>query len=155
MTTYYCENCGKRSDKWIGKCPSCDQWNTFIEKDKTNITSINELENLLNKRNEEIRIEEEKNKLAEQQRIRHNNKVTTTAVITMVLAIPIGWIIAWIFCVLRQLTSPGCWTLPIGSDAYHEHIRNLNSERTPVFAIVTIVIIIYAIYNLKTDYKEK
>ena len=28
---YVCENCGQESAKWIGKCPSCNQWNTFRE----------------------------------------------------------------------------------------------------------------------------
>ena len=29
--SYVCENCGQESAKWIGKCPSCGQWNTFKE----------------------------------------------------------------------------------------------------------------------------
>lgn len=28
---YVCENCGQESTKWMGKCPSCGQWNTFKE----------------------------------------------------------------------------------------------------------------------------
>lgn len=28
---YVCSNCGQESAKWIGKCPSCSQWNTFKE----------------------------------------------------------------------------------------------------------------------------
>lgn len=28
---YVCENCGQESPKWVGKCPSCGQWNTFKE----------------------------------------------------------------------------------------------------------------------------
>ena len=28
---YVCENCGQDSPKWVGKCPSCGQWNTFKE----------------------------------------------------------------------------------------------------------------------------
>ena len=30
-TVYVCSNCGQESAKWIGKCPSCGQWNTFKE----------------------------------------------------------------------------------------------------------------------------
>ena len=30
-TMYVCSNCGQESPKWIGKCPSCGQWNTFKE----------------------------------------------------------------------------------------------------------------------------
>ncbi|MBR1687588.1 MAG: DNA repair protein RadA [Prevotella sp.] len=28
---YVCSNCGQESAKWIGKCPTCGQWNTFKE----------------------------------------------------------------------------------------------------------------------------
>ena len=28
---YVCDNCGQESAKWLGKCPSCGQWNTFKE----------------------------------------------------------------------------------------------------------------------------
>ena len=30
-TVYICEECSYRSPKWMGKCPSCGAWNTFIE----------------------------------------------------------------------------------------------------------------------------
>jgi len=30
-TTFVCENCGAESPKWIGKCPACDEWNTYKE----------------------------------------------------------------------------------------------------------------------------
>jgi DNA repair protein RadA/Sms len=31
-TAFFCSNCGHESAKWIGKCPSCEQWNTFLEE---------------------------------------------------------------------------------------------------------------------------
>ncbi|MFL5752283.1 MAG: DNA repair protein RadA [Bacteroidia bacterium] len=31
-TSYFCQNCGTQSAKWIGRCPSCDQWNTYVEE---------------------------------------------------------------------------------------------------------------------------
>lgn len=31
-TAYFCSNCGHESPKWLGKCPACLQWNTFIEE---------------------------------------------------------------------------------------------------------------------------
>ncbi|SHE70953.1 DNA repair protein RadA [Flavisolibacter ginsengisoli] len=31
-TAYFCQNCGYESAKWLGKCPSCNQWNTFVEE---------------------------------------------------------------------------------------------------------------------------
>ena len=29
---FFCQNCGQESAKWVGKCPSCEQWNTFVEE---------------------------------------------------------------------------------------------------------------------------
>ncbi len=29
---YFCKNCGYESAKWLGNCPSCKEWNTFIEE---------------------------------------------------------------------------------------------------------------------------
>jgi len=31
-TMYFCSNCGNASGKWIGKCPACGEWNTFVEE---------------------------------------------------------------------------------------------------------------------------
>jgi len=31
-TMYYCSNCGHASGKWIGKCPTCGEWNSFVEE---------------------------------------------------------------------------------------------------------------------------
>jgi DNA repair protein RadA/Sms len=31
-TAFFCSNCGYESAKWAGKCPSCEQWNTFVEE---------------------------------------------------------------------------------------------------------------------------
>jgi len=31
-TTFFCQSCGYESPKWLGKCPSCTNWNTFVEE---------------------------------------------------------------------------------------------------------------------------
>jgi DNA repair protein RadA/Sms len=31
-TGFFCQNCGYESAKWLGKCPGCQQWNTFVEE---------------------------------------------------------------------------------------------------------------------------
>jgi DNA repair protein RadA/Sms len=31
-TAYFCQNCGYEAPKWLGKCPSCSEWNTFVEE---------------------------------------------------------------------------------------------------------------------------
>lgn len=32
-TIYKCSNCGRQETKWIGKCPSCQEWDTMKEKE--------------------------------------------------------------------------------------------------------------------------
>ena len=29
---YICNNCGAESPRWVGKCPQCNEWNTYIEE---------------------------------------------------------------------------------------------------------------------------
>ncbi|MDQ3290892.1 MAG: AAA family ATPase, partial [Bacteroidota bacterium] len=31
-TSYFCQNCGAQSAKWIGRCPACGEWNTYVEE---------------------------------------------------------------------------------------------------------------------------
>ena len=31
-TAYFCKECGYESAKWMGQCPGCRQWNTFVEE---------------------------------------------------------------------------------------------------------------------------
>ena len=31
-TVYVCSHCGADSPKWIGKCPNCGEWNTYVEE---------------------------------------------------------------------------------------------------------------------------
>ena len=31
-TSFFCQNCGAQSPKWIGKCNSCNEWNTYVEE---------------------------------------------------------------------------------------------------------------------------
>ena len=42
-TAFFCQNCGYESAKWSGKCPSCNEWNTFVEEviQKENTKTIN------------------------------------------------------------------------------------------------------------------
>ncbi|MBA2406082.1 MAG: hypothetical protein H0V66_15000, partial [Bdellovibrionales bacterium] len=32
-TTFTCQECGYQSAKWLGKCPECNQWNSFSEEE--------------------------------------------------------------------------------------------------------------------------
>lgn len=40
-SSFYCSNCGAESPKWIGKCPSCEEWNTYHEEiiEKATVTT--------------------------------------------------------------------------------------------------------------------
>lgn len=43
-TAHFCQNCGHESAKWLGRCPSCNEWNTFVEevisKGKNEVTAF-------------------------------------------------------------------------------------------------------------------
>ncbi len=41
-TAFFCQNCGAQSAKWVGKCPSCGEWNTYVEE-VLETTSVNKL----------------------------------------------------------------------------------------------------------------
>ena len=32
QSVFFCKSCGARSPKWLGKCPQCNEWNSFIEE---------------------------------------------------------------------------------------------------------------------------
>ncbi len=34
-TVYFCQNCGHEESKWLGQCPMCKEWNTFVEEKVT------------------------------------------------------------------------------------------------------------------------
>lgn len=38
-SAYFCQSCGYESPKWLGQCPSCKQWNTFVEEVVTTSSS--------------------------------------------------------------------------------------------------------------------
>jgi DNA repair protein RadA/Sms len=41
-TSYYCQSCGAQASKWIGKCPSCGTWNSYVEEIITTEAQPNE-----------------------------------------------------------------------------------------------------------------
>lgn len=46
-TVYFCQSCGYESSKWMGQCPGCKEWNTFVEEiiDKK---SVGKTKNIVN-----------------------------------------------------------------------------------------------------------
>ncbi|HNF30886.1 MAG TPA: DNA repair protein RadA, partial [Bacteroidia bacterium] len=31
-SVFVCQNCGAQSPKWMGKCSSCGEWNSYVEE---------------------------------------------------------------------------------------------------------------------------
>ena len=64
-TVFFCQSCGHQSPKWLGKCPSCNEWNTFAEEVIQKETSRNTLadfslsRNSIPKQIKDIQIENE------------------------------------------------------------------------------------------------
>tara|TARA_B110000444_G_scaffold260934_1_gene310020 strand:- start:794 stop:2152 length:1359 start_codon:yes stop_codon:yes gene_type:complete len=40
QSAFFCRSCGTQSSKWLGKCPQCNEWNTFVEELLTKETEI-------------------------------------------------------------------------------------------------------------------
>jgi len=38
-TVFVCQQCGKESLKWLGRCPNCQEWNSFVERKAVPVTS--------------------------------------------------------------------------------------------------------------------
>jgi len=49
-SVFICQNCGAESSKWIGRCPSCKEWNTYHEEIIAPASSRNPLLKLIRKR---------------------------------------------------------------------------------------------------------
>lgn len=45
-SVFFCQSCGAESPKWVGKCPSCGAWNTYVEElvSKSTTTKTNSLQ---------------------------------------------------------------------------------------------------------------
>ncbi|MFI5153143.1 MAG: DNA repair protein RadA [Chitinophagales bacterium] len=43
-SAFFCSNCGFESTKWVGKCPQCEQWNTFVEEIITKDNRMGEMD---------------------------------------------------------------------------------------------------------------
>jgi len=50
--TYVCQSCGNISAKWLGRCPECNEWNSFVEEivEKSSSSGGNRSDNLRNYR---------------------------------------------------------------------------------------------------------
>ena len=46
-SVFVCSSCGYESPKWLGKCPACNEWNTFYEEKLAKTSSGNKIKNLM------------------------------------------------------------------------------------------------------------
>ncbi|HZY39547.1 MAG TPA: DNA repair protein RadA, partial [Mucilaginibacter sp.] len=57
---YFCQSCGYESAKWLGKCPSCQQWNTFaeeiIEKANTSVPNWKTASTTMQRANKPVKV---------------------------------------------------------------------------------------------------
>ncbi len=44
-TTFFCQSCGTQSPKWVGRCTSCNEWNTYVEEVISKETKNDRLQN--------------------------------------------------------------------------------------------------------------
>ena len=56
---FICENCGYESPKWLGKCPDCNNWNTFEESLVEKKSSVAAVAKKVSLRSEERRVGKE------------------------------------------------------------------------------------------------
>ena len=57
---FICQNCGYETFKWLGKCPSCNEWNSFVEEiyEKKNIVKV-DLKNVSVEKLMDVKIDKE------------------------------------------------------------------------------------------------
>lgn len=53
-TIFSCQNCGSQSPKWLGKCPDCNSWNSFLEEDYSSAPSLKTKERIALYRQEPV-----------------------------------------------------------------------------------------------------
>jgi DNA repair protein RadA/Sms len=56
QTIFYCGGCGFESPKWLGRCPTCDAWNSFDEAPRTSKSSLNLERRVVARRTDAIKL---------------------------------------------------------------------------------------------------
>ena len=57
-SAWFCQNCGVESAKWVGKCPSCGEWNTFVEEIVVKSKNVNVVGSNGDSKNKPLKISE-------------------------------------------------------------------------------------------------
>ncbi len=69
-TVFSCQNCGYQSPKWLGKCPDCNNWNSFAEEDYTQTPEIKSKERVSLYKDEPVLLKDVE--LKEENRVKTN-----------------------------------------------------------------------------------
>ncbi len=73
-TAFFCQNCGTQSPKWLGKCPGCNEWNTFVEEVVTSSKEESWKDTTTNKSTKSKPVPLENIEVASEQRIPTNDR---------------------------------------------------------------------------------
>jgi DNA repair protein RadA/Sms len=68
-SAWFCQNCGVESAKWVGKCPSCGEWNTFVEEIVVKSKNVNIVGSKGDSKNKPLKISEISS--SEEKKIQH------------------------------------------------------------------------------------
>lgn len=68
-TVFFCQNCGYESAKWLGQCPGCKQWNTFVEETVSSAKSV--------KKNKGLGVQEKAPALLSEISLQEEDRITT------------------------------------------------------------------------------
>lgn len=53
-SVFFCQNCGHEENKWLGQCPMCKEWNTFVEEKMSNKVSKSDYKDSRSKMHEVV-----------------------------------------------------------------------------------------------------
>ncbi len=53
-SVFFCQNCGHEENKWLGQCPMCKEWNTFVEEKMSSKISKSEYKDTRSKVHEVV-----------------------------------------------------------------------------------------------------
>ena len=62
-TVYFCQECGYESAKWMGQCPACKAWNTFVEETVSSKKSASSNAKISQKKTEPVILRDIRNRI--------------------------------------------------------------------------------------------
>jgi DNA repair protein RadA/Sms len=132
-TAWFCQECGVQSPKWVGKCPSCGAWNSYVEElvqqaKGMTATAVAGMEKAVPKLLEEINVEQAARKGTSDQEL---NRVLGGGIVPGSVVLLGGEPGIGKSTLLLQLAlrTPGLKTLYVSGEESEQQIR-MRAERT-------------------------